>query len=211
VGALYRVDALTGKARTIWSYILDGGQKPPTLGPLTYAHGMFYSTTQHDGPNSDGTVFEFDPRTNTQTTIYAFKDGEDGSSPFGTLTYAKGALYGVTAAAVFRIDTSTGTETTLYKFTANSPTGPNPNGSLLYKDGALYGTTYGTYPSPLGAIFKIDLKTRQERAIYRFKGKADGLFPAAGLIFENGAFYGTTAGQNGSNYVNPGTVFKFDP
>jgi uncharacterized repeat protein (TIGR03803 family) len=88
-------------------------------------------------------------------------------------------------------------------------------------DGLLYGTTLNgsvNYCSQncqnndcylgCGTVFAVT-ETGDESVVYNFKGNfhnaGDGTWPFAGLIWLNGAFYGTTSGGGGTG--NYGTVF----
>jgi hypothetical protein len=54
-----------------------------------------------------------------------------------------------------------------------------------------------------------------ENVVYAFKGERDGIGPEAGLLFLDGAFYGTTIGGGGRvdcfGNGSCGTVFKVKP
>ncbi len=67
-------------------------------GNLTLCNNKFYGLTYAGGINSDGgVIFEWDPGTNIYARKYSFTMyGEDGSSPYGSLTLNGGKLYGVT-------------------------------------------------------------------------------------------------------------------
>jgi uncharacterized repeat protein (TIGR03803 family) len=73
----------------------------PLYGSLIFdAAGNLYGTTRAGGTYSTGTVFELTPNGSgswTETVLYSFGNGTDGSSPFGSLTFdAVGNLYGTT-------------------------------------------------------------------------------------------------------------------
>jgi uncharacterized repeat protein (TIGR03803 family) len=114
-----------------------------------------------------------------------------------------------------------GTLSTLHAFTGYSD-GATPIGNLLYLNGSLYGTaqfagkTGTTYcPDGCGVVFKMNPTTGKETVLYSFQGGTDGAFPAAGLIYSNGLFYGTTELGGGQKCVDStdgcGTVFQLDP
>jgi uncharacterized repeat protein (TIGR03803 family) len=67
-------------------------------GNLTFYNNKFYGLTYAGGTNSDGgVIFEWDPVSNVYARKYSFTMyGEDGSSPYGSLTLNSGKLYGVT-------------------------------------------------------------------------------------------------------------------
>ena len=128
------------------------------------AHNL-YGTTFAGGASGLGTVFEISrPETTwTETVLYSFAGGNDGSFPSSSLIFDKaGNLYGTTYAGggsancggtpggcgtVFQLTPpatqgAPWTETVLYNFTGLAD-GANPAGGLLMdRDGNLYGTTY---------------------------------------------------------------------
>lgn len=94
--------------------------------------------------------------------------------------------------------------------------GNAPAANLLALGSTLYGTTqYGGATTSecaigCGTIFQTS-EAGNERVLYRFKGGADGIAPAAGLIRLNGSFFGTTSrGGSGPCSGGCGTVFKTD-
>ncbi len=150
-------------------------------------------------------------------TLYAFKGGADGGNPSAGLLYLDGALYGTTGiggqgcggtgcGTVFKVDAKTGVETVIYNF-AGGTDGQNPYAGLVYQGGTLYGTTYQGGASGVGTVFSVNPATGEEQVLYSFKGGADGANPYAGLLYDGGAFYGTTT-RGGFRF---GTVFKIDP
>ena len=101
------------------------------------------------------------------------------------------------------------TKTILYSFRSGSD-GIGPSGRLLYQGGAFYGETAagggtsGCYnPGPgCGTIFKVTPSGKKyaETILYRFQGPNgnDGQVPSGGVIYKNGALFGTTT--IGGNY-----------
>jgi uncharacterized repeat protein (TIGR03803 family) len=121
-------------------------------------------------------------------------------------------------------DSRPGNLTTLYNFCSRLKgsyclDGANPRAGLIADNsGALYGTTWvgGAYDG--GTVFKLTPPARglsqwTLTTLHNFTGGADGEWPVAGLIFDNGALYGTTyqGGQPGCGGGGCGTVFKLDP
>ena len=200
----------------LYSFIdrADGGL--PEAGPTLIA-GDLFGTTNQGGDGNYGTVFEVNPQSGAETTIYSFKSGADGANPETGVVYKGDWLYGATysgggagcmvigCGTVFKINPKTGMETVLHSFTGLSD-GSNPWSSILYKGGMLYGTTAGGGSSSHGVVFKIDPKTGAETAIYSFQGGTDGSYPF-GLIFRGGTLYGTT--YNGG--AGAGTIFALSP
>ncbi|MGB8010017.1 MAG: choice-of-anchor tandem repeat GloVer-containing protein [Terriglobales bacterium] len=103
----------------------------PGAGVILDAAGNVYGTTQYGGPANAGTVFELTPPVKkkwTQTVMYNFTGGADGSVPTGSLVFDNaGNLYGTTNAGgaygqgvVYEVTPAAATTTTL-------TSSPNPS------------------------------------------------------------------------------------
>jgi len=173
----------------------------PLAGLVMNQAGNFFGTTQAGGtggasdvvcvgPGSSthcGTVFELIQSGGawTETVIYDFQGGVDGSTPTGGLvTDERGNLYGTTfdggigncgfttvvygCGTVFKlvppaIVDAQGTKTTLFRFTGGN--GEFPQATLMLAHGFLYGTTSsggnkcpsgtGEAPATCGTVFRI--------------------------------------------------------
>jgi uncharacterized repeat protein (TIGR03803 family) len=172
-------------------------------------------------------VFKLSPG-GTETVLYSFKGGSDGSGPAaGLIADSSGNLYGTTylggafasgcngifadlgCGVVFKLSPG-GTETVLHTFTGGSDGGVPSGGLIADSSGNLYGTTSrggasGRSPSGSGVVFKLS-PSGTETVLYSLKGGSDGSGPAAGLIADSsGNLYGTTSGGGASGN---GTVFK---
>ena len=155
----------------------DGSE--PFAGLIRDSTGNLYGTTKFGGIWGNGVVFELDT-TGTETVLYSFTGGTDGSLPYASLIRdSAGNLYGTTfeggasgSGVVFELDT-TGTETVLYSFTGRGH-GANPVAGLIRNSaGNLYGTTANGGASGHGVVFKVDT-TGKETVLYSFTGGADG-------------------------------------
>jgi uncharacterized repeat protein (TIGR03803 family) len=145
-----------------------------------------------------------------------------------TIATISSALRGsLTLAAIvlsFGLHGQAQSESTILDFT--SP-GPRYSFAGLISDssGNLYGTTSigGTSPTSgcgrpngCGTVFELSPSGSgwTETILYSFNGGADGLTPAATLVFDaEGNLYGTTAGtgQLGTDTLFQGTVFQLSP
>jgi hypothetical protein len=158
----------------------------------------------------------------------------DGSNP-KALVWANGGLYGATnkggaygegaasGGTVFQIapPSSAGgawTETVLYSFPVpltGEVSGPF-GGLLVRENGAVFGTTLegtGTSCMDCGAVYELSPPaspggTWSETVVYSFTGaNGDGRAPA-GLLYRDGALYGTTYYRGTADV---GTIFELQP
>ena len=186
----------------------------PHAGLIRDAAGNLYGTTVYGGFSSSGTVFKIDAH-DTETVLYNFTGGADGSQPQGVLARdPAGNLYGTTqaggnarAGVIFRVD-KFGNETVLYSFSGGSD-GKNPVAGLIGDAaGNIYGTTEYGGLSGIGTVFKLG-NNHKLTVLHSFApGSTDGQVPVGGLIRDSaGNLYGTTQYGGASSQ---GTVFKID-
>ena len=225
-GEIFKLD-LTGQLTVLSRF--QGGPNDgevPTGRLVRDANGNFYGTTYQGGAFGSGTVYKLDP-SGTETVLYSFTGGADGSNPYdGVILDPAGNLYGTAGhggisgcfgpgcGVVFKIDTH-GNESTFYSFTGGSD-GGWPYGALtLDPQGNLYGTTNtGGNETEWGVVFKLDTAGR-ETVLYTFNGLADGGGPFATSLLRdhNGNLYGMTQSggdlNNGcSELLGCGVIFK---
>ncbi len=149
---------------TLWTFGNgDEGGNPSNL--IVDTKGNLYGETGWGGTFSNGELFELTPTENgwTETVLYNFGAGWDGSGPYGGLLMDnEGNLYGSTFeggrygyGTVFEV-TPSGTETILHSFTGKGKSGQDPwSGLVMDAEGNLYGTTMygGAYGE--GTVFKV--------------------------------------------------------
>jgi len=194
--------------------------------------GALYGTTSQGGAGGVGIAFKLTPSatgatTWTETILYAFQGGTDGSNPAaGLLMDATGALYGTTVSGgdfdqgeVFKLIPPTAGQNAWIKGQAyafkGGTDGSGPRSDLIMDaSGALYGTTEGGIGNSFGTAFKLTAAPSNviatglvETILHNFTG-SDGNAPAAGLLLKtsSGSIFGTTTG--GGTLHNGGTVFK---
>lgn len=227
------------------------GSRP--TGSLTFdSLGNLYGTTESGGTaycpvygyTGCGSVDKLTPSGNgtwTQTILYNFTGGSDGSTPDGGVTFdSHGNLYGVAnegggssncasggCATVFELSPSSGgqwTETTLFAFSAIS-TGIAPLGGVtLDSQGNLYGTTYfgGDPNCQCGLVFELTPTSSgpwKETVLHSFTGGTfstppDGGSPQGRLVFDSqGNLYGTSSGavEYQDDAQGPATAFELTP
>lgn len=228
-GVVFKVDSI-GKETVLYNFCPNGygnctDGASPQAGPIDDAAGNLYGTTSGGGANGLATVFRLSPA-GVETVLHSFAGDADGANPFaGLIRDEDGNLYGTTSAGgpsgqgtVFKVDPE-GSETVLYSFTGGTDGGYPEAGLVSDEKGNLYGTTFfGGRASPpcysfCGVVFKVDT-AGMETVLYSFKGGADGLNPAAGLMLgKAGNLYGTTgyggdSGQSCATGIGCGVVFK---
>jgi uncharacterized repeat protein (TIGR03803 family) len=163
-------------------YVFQGGSDGirPRAGVTLDAHGNLYGTTGGEvsfGCTECGTVFQLTPTPKgqwTQTVLYRFQGGADGSFPASNLIFdGAGSLYGTTlyggdpscdqCGTVFKLAPPVNggfwTKTTLHSF-AGGADGNTPAGGVAFgKHGALYGPTVdggtGSCLGGCGAVYAI--------------------------------------------------------
>ncbi|MGA3193452.1 MAG: choice-of-anchor tandem repeat GloVer-containing protein [Terriglobales bacterium] len=231
-GTVFELTQQSGVWTQTVLYSFQGASVGDGSGPqsgLVMKSGAIYGTTASGGANGYGTVFELAPPAKqggawTETVLYSFKGGADGSYPSSGVIFDGTSLVGTTPfggssafGVVFELTPpkkkgSPWTEAILYNFTGRSD-GGKPYCALTLKTNSLYGTTLDGGPSGQGAVFELTPPAKAGGAwtytvLYGFTGGADGGKPYAGVIFIKTALYGTTGLGGGSGY---GTVFELTP
>lgn len=131
----------------------DTGNGAGSAARLTLRNGKLYGTTSGGG-SGYGTVFELSPNGSgnwSETTLYAFSGGADGSDPDCSYVIfdSAGNLYGTTVfggkyghGVVFELSPSAGgwKESVLHSFSGRYSSYP-ANGLVMDSAGNLYGTT----------------------------------------------------------------------
>jgi uncharacterized repeat protein (TIGR03803 family) len=191
----------------------------PAGGLIIDGAGNLYGTTAGGYPCNCGTVFEI-PAGGTETPLYDFTCGSNGSGPDATLVMdKKGNLYGSTigggsigCGVIFKV-TPNGTETTAHDFADGPNDGCTSQGTLIINaKGILYGTTSGGGKYGNGTVFKLS-PGGAVTLLHSFNKARDGVYPYAGLLMNAaGDLYGT-AGIGGSRKCafECGTVFALAP
>jgi uncharacterized repeat protein (TIGR03803 family) len=211
----------------------DGGL--PTAPVVFDGKGNLHGTTEAGGRvgcqfNFDigcGVVFELSPAKDgswAETVLHSFATGpgHDGFAPGnGALAMdATGALVGTTQAGgnynlgtVYALRPGTNGKWqygVLYDF--NIDVAGATTAGVIIVNGMLYGTgPEGAFAN--GAAYQLERLQNgawKIRGVYSFKGGSDGEFPDAGLLYFNGAFYGTTSqgGGKGCGGFGCGTVYR---
>lgn len=170
----------------------------PEHGVVRDQEGNLYGVTAFGGAHDDGSVYKLTPG-GTLTTLHSFAGGAEGSFLYGGLDIDQdGNLYGSTAdggahdhGTVFKL-AQDGTLTTLYDFTGGTD-GGSPEGDMLFTGKKLYSTaSEGGDPSCLcGTVYEITAKGKA-KVLHAFTSSGGGGY-SAGVVKNNGTFYGTTS------------------
>jgi uncharacterized repeat protein (TIGR03803 family) len=196
----------------------DGAQ--PIGGLVLDAAGNFYGTTSLGGASGNGTVFKAtrSGQTWTESPIYSFTGGNDGTNPPAGVTLdAQGNLFGTTSfgganmvGVVYELSPSGSgwTQKVLYNFQGQND-GQYPVGGVVHRAGKIYGGTFSGGVNGGGTVYELSPSGTGWKltTLHSFTGSFGG--PYNKLIFDaNGNLYGTT---NGDGANGKGSVFKLTP
>ena len=200
------------KVRYFFGSKKDDGAQP--MSQLVYLGGRLYGTTSLGGGGGafgNGTIFSVTTG-GSETILYRFKNGSDGSCDFDCyLTKLDGTLYGTAYAggknhigSIFSITTA-GAFKTLYSASTKGSDGGYPSAALTAVAGTLYGTMReGPVGTNNGTVFSVTTAGAL-KLLYTFSGGSDGAKPSARLSLVGGKLLGTTA-HGGSK--NAGTIYS---
>jgi uncharacterized repeat protein (TIGR03803 family) len=209
------VFSLSGTTETpVYAFPTTTDGYAPSAG-LIYHGGYFYGTTNKGGHNDHGIIFRIKATAPyTKTTIHDFTGFSDGAAPGSPLLYNAGLIYGVAGigginngGTLFAIQpASPFTFTTVYQFGTVSTDSTHPTGDLAIVGGKIYGTTGGAGGGDFGSAYQFDPGPMAITDSYPFTGGTDGGAPKSGLLYQSGAFYGTTSYYG--DPANDGTIFR---
>ena len=220
-GNIFSINTDGSNLQTLFSF--DGvntGGAP--AGNLIAYNGLLYGTAQTGAPNwnnlgnNNGVLFSFDPTSNTQTVLYSFSGGSDGSysptsgQPFGgqLTVYPDGKLYGATSGGgnyssgtIFSWDPVASAFNKLFDL----PSAAAVMGPLTLFNYKLYGVSNYGGANYNGFLFSFDPRTNIFTDLYDF-GQPPGTSSPM-FVYQN-KLYGlsATAGPQ-----NSGFIFSYDP
>ena len=130
-GSIFSFNTSTNVFTTVVNFNNTGNGESPYGSLMQASNGLLYGMTSHGGANHVGTVFSFDPTTDSLTTVFTFINGTGGSYPSGTLMQdTNGLLYGMTtdggtvSGTIFSYDITSGVLNQLADFTNQTGYGP---------------------------------------------------------------------------------------
>jgi uncharacterized repeat protein (TIGR03803 family) len=220
-GDIFTVNADGSNPQQVFTFDnVNTGSTP--FGNLIAYNGLLYGTARlgaanwHGLGNFGGVLFSLDPSTNTQTVLYSFSGGSDGTYQppsndvvGGQLTlYPDGKLYGACtgggangSGTIFSWDPAAAAFTKLYDLPQNVQI-VGPLTSFNYK---LYGTSQYGGGNGNGFLFSYDPRTTIFTDLYDF-GQYPSLFSP--MVAYQNKLYGVA--QNAGPY-NGGIIFSYDP
>ena len=212
-------------------------ESPLILGP----DGAVYGTTRGGGQYGAGTIFRLEPMRCsgtlcpwTETVLYDFARGRDGSSPLGHLIFDQaGRMYGTSAGMHVYAERGEGggppgcvwqlvhsnvswTFQVVHAFSNYGGDGTNPKGGVLIdRDGNLYGTTPFGGSWGWGTVFEMTPVGQgwSEQILHSFSSMGGGgSLPEAGLVADqSGSLFGATfVGGYAFEMTLSGSVWSFN-
>jgi uncharacterized repeat protein (TIGR03803 family) len=237
LGTVFQLKETNGswQLNTLYAFGVNVLDADTPMGRTVFgSDGTLYGTTFLGGsgrcPGGCGAVYALrPPRTTcrtavcpwTETVLYSFTGGADGSQPQSVeLVFDRaGNLYGTTPGGgsngygvVFKLSPAGGrwTESVIHSFNGQDGIGV-VSGVTLDTAGNLYGTTVGGGLHGQGNVYQLAPSGLgwTTTTLYSFQDGNDGEGPVGGLIIDQSAnLYGTTmSGGSGGG----GTVFELSP
>lgn len=204
----------------LFTPVATTGHALPWYNDLIQAsNGTLYGMTESGGAYDKGTIFSYDPASNTFSPLLSFGAAATGPvSPFGSLLEIDGMLYGMTESGgangkgtIFSFDPVSKALVVLHDF--DGIKGRSPFGSLIKgSDGKLYGVTESGGTHDFGTVFSYDIENDLHIVLHHFElidsKPSNGRSPYGSLIEVNGSFYGTAQFGGTHGY---GVVFSVTP
>jgi uncharacterized repeat protein (TIGR03803 family) len=128
-GTLFQYDLATNTESILHSFGAQGDGATP-YGSLLQSGSLLYGMTNVGGASGDGTIFQYDLTTNTESVLYSFT-GDNEGLPDGSLIQSGSILYGEAGGSIFAFNLLTNTERQLYTFGGEPNDGSDAVGSLI--------------------------------------------------------------------------------
>ena len=161
-GTLFAFDPAAGMETVLYSFgpVASTDAKDPA-GGLAASGNLLVGASVYGGTRDNGTIFQFDLGSGTESVLHSFAGAKNGINPNGPPYIWNSIVYGSLNeggesgnGALFSADLATGAARTYYRFTGGSD-GGEPYGGLIEHDGYLYGTTGVGGTANLGTVFKV--------------------------------------------------------
>lgn len=211
-GTIFSFNTTTGDESLLYSFPGGSGGQYPDEAILSLG-SLFYGTTDLGGSGNGGTIFSFNPATNTTTILHTFTGGaNDGlNSTYGVLVPSGSTLYGVSSeggasndGAIYSFNTTNNHLTVLHSFTGSG--GYYPEGGVTLSGNILYGTTSGGGTPFDGLLYSYNLSTGTYTILHSFDGN-DGQLPTGELLQSGSTLYGVTE-YGGAD--DDGAIYSFN-
>jgi uncharacterized repeat protein (TIGR03803 family) len=192
----------------------DGENGKTPYGGLVKGASAYFGTTVRGGQFNNGTLYRFDPASNSYTVLHEFSLAS-GGYPYNHLVATDSEILGAASrggngnqGVLYRFRLGSGQYEVLHHFALSVDNGAVPYTSPSLLNGALYGLTYRGGVNDLGSVYRFDL-ARAEFAVLRSLDVASGCRPFGGVTVVGGWLYGMT-----SDHLDPaarGTIFRLRP
>jgi len=206
----------------------DGGQ--PYNGVTLDAQGNLYGSAVTGGTGQAceggcGVVYKLTKTgaTWTQSVLYNFTGGEDGSGPGAGLSFDRaGNLYGMAPTAgafglgvIYKLTPNGAggwTQTVIHAFTGGDDGATGSAGRILVSSGRLYGVATVGGVHGKGTVFRLNPVPGggwSFETLYAFQGMPDGALPYGAVVRDGaGHLYGTTYYEGAHDH---GAIYELTP
>lgn len=221
-GVVFKFDPSNSDYKKEFDFHTSASGAIPVASMIQATDKFLYGITLSGGIHTNGTIYQYDPLTNTYTKKFDFEKNTSGASPTGSLIQATdGKLYGTcleggtyNKGVLFQFDPLTNAYAVKVAF--DGVNGNSPYGELMQaSDGKIYGMTHEGGTTDNGVLFQYDPVTSTYSKKYDFDDNGNGKYPEGGLIqADDGKLYGLASrGGSGTSpdFVDGmGVLFQYD-
>jgi len=208
-GTVYKVLPDGTNFSVLLSFDGTNGKNPQ--GKLLLIDDYLYGVSLTGGANNNGTVFRVHKNTGATNILHSFATVGLGDGSYGSLTYFKGKLVGVTSTggangsgALYYMDIDGSNPTVIHDFSDFVNDGSTPYYvEIIYSSEILYGVSYSGGANFVGTIFEVaDLAGTSYSVLHSF-ANASGSNPFSGVVLNGNELYGATydGGANGQGVI----------